>query len=89
LRFLEKGRFVESIEHFKRARQAGPNDTRIVGALVKAYNGAAAQERADLLKKSYSEEALKLEPGNETALDILKKANEALEAEAALNEKAQ
>ncbi|MCK9316151.1 MAG: tetratricopeptide repeat protein [Verrucomicrobia bacterium] len=88
LRFLEKGRFVESIEHFKRARQAGPNDTRIVGALVKAYNGAAALERANLLKKSYSEEALKLEPGNETALDILKKANEALEAEAALNEKA-
>ncbi len=89
LRFLERGRFLESIEHFRRAMIAGPNDTRIAGALVKAYNGAAAQERAALLKKSYSEEVLKLEPGNETALEVLKKANEALEAEAALNEKAE
>lgn len=87
LRFLEKGRFVESIEHFKRARQAGPNDTRIAGALVKAYNGAAAQERAALLKKSYSEEALKLAPDDATALKTLEEANKALEAEAASNEK--
>ncbi len=87
LRLMERGRFVESITHLKRALQAGPNDTRIPGALVRAYNEAANQERAALLRKSYSEEALKLVPDDATALEILRKANEELEKEAALNEK--
>ncbi|MDI9402205.1 MAG: tetratricopeptide repeat protein [Limisphaerales bacterium] len=83
LRYLEKRRYIEAIEPFRRAMQAGPNDARIPDVLVKAYNGAAAEADTDLLKKSYSEEVLKIQPTDETALEVLKKANEALEAAAA------